>query len=91
MQQENCFEYDSSQNWLKWTGCESALKAFLLKLVELWENEDWQDGSHSHNLVTYKSSRAILKWHTSIDTVLIQGKDHMVFRKKSAWYFYKFP
>ena len=65
-------------------GTEEDLRDFMQEFVE--GIEEWCDGNweedRSHNMLTYKASRIVLKQYSSTKTVLVQGKDHFELRTK---------
>ena len=84
MDTKHDFVYNEGLNRLKWTGTEEDLRDFMREFVE--GIEEWCDGNweedRSHNMLSYKASRIVLKWYSSTKSALVQGKDHFELRTK---------
>ena len=84
MDTKHDFVYDEGLNRLKWTGTKENLTDFMQEFVEgidEWYDGNWEE-DRSHNMLTYKASRIVLKWCSSTKTVLKQGKDHFELKTK---------
>ena len=70
--------YSEEDNKIRWSGTETELKIFIktfISVVDGWNDGKWEDDP-KHNMLSYKTSKIVLKWYSTTKTILVQGKEH---------------
>ena len=70
--------YSEEDNKIRWSGTETELKNFIktfICVVDGWNDGKWEDDP-KHNMLSYKTSKIVLKWYSTTKTILVQGKEH---------------
>lgn len=73
-----CLSYTEEDNKIRWSGTETELKNFIttfISVVDGWNDGKWEDDP-KHNMLSYKTSKIVLKWYSTTKTILVQGKEH---------------
>ena len=74
-------EYLADKDQFKWKGTDENLVIFT-KLVLDTSGQAALSEDSSHNLLTIKIQNIIVKWWRKTQTLVVQGKDHQIFRGK---------
>ena len=77
----NHLEYLADKDQFKWKGTDEHLVIFT-KLVLDTSGQAALSEDSSHNLLTIKIQNIIVKWWRKTQTLVVQGKDHQIFRGK---------
>ena len=78
MAYKDCLSYTEEDNKIRWSGTEPELKNFIttfISVVDGWNDGKWEDDP-KHNMLSYKTSKIVLKWYSTTKTILVQGKEH---------------
>ena len=62
---------------IRWSGTETEFKNFIttfISVVDGWNDGRWEDDP-KHNMLSYKTSKIVLKWYSTTKTILVQGKE----------------
>ena len=77
----NHLEYLADKDQFKWKGTDENLVIFT-KLVLDTSGQAALSEDSSHNLLTIKIQNIIVNWWRKTQTLVVQGKDHQIFREK---------
>ena len=81
---------DHKENKLQWSGTEQELKCCIDAFLEVPNDAQDDEGDNApkwsedptHNLITYKARRCVIKFYISTKTLLIQGPQHESLKDK---------
>ena len=63
--------YSEEDNKIRWSGTETELKNFIktfICVVDGWNDGKWEDDP-KHNMLSYKTSKIVLKWYSTTKTI----------------------